>query len=72
MKRKMTSLLLASMAFVALQAQDESPIQLRVNADKQIGTAKTTFNGTNIEDLNNQTNGGLFSQLIHGEAVAQI
>ena len=68
MKRKVTSLLLASMAFVALQAQDESPIQLRVNADKQIGTAKTTFNGTNIEDLNNQTNGGLFSQLIHGEA----
>ena len=68
MKRKMTSLLLASMVFVALQAQDESPIQLRVNADKQIGTAKTTFNGTNIEDLNNQTNGGLFSQLIHGEA----
>ena len=68
MKKSLTTLLLSAMAFVAMQAQDDSPIQLRVNAGKQIGTAKTTFNGTNIEDLNNQTNGGLFSQLIHGEA----
>ena len=43
-------------------------IQINVNANKQIGTAKATFNGANIEDLNNQTNGGVFSQLIHGEA----
>lgn len=56
------------MALTTVQAQKEQPIQLRVNAEKQIGTAKATFNGTNIEDLNNQTNGGLFSQLIHGEA----
>jgi hypothetical protein len=39
-----------------------------VNPDKQIATATKYFNGTNIEDLNNQTNGGVFSQLIHGEA----
>lgn len=52
----------------ALTAQAQSPIQIHVNANKQIGTAKATFNGTNIEDLNNQTNGGVFSQLIHGEA----
>ena len=52
----------------ALTAQAQTPIQIHVNANKQIGTAKATFNGTNIEDLNNQTNGGVFSQLIHGEA----
>lgn len=56
------SLLLA----IGLQAQE--PLKIRVDAGKRTGTAKITFNGTNIEDLNNQTNGGIFSQLIHGEA----
>lgn len=59
---------LSAMLCLPLAAQVESPIQINVNANKQIGTAKATFNGTNIEDLNNQTNGGIFSQLIHGEA----
>ena len=43
-------------------------IHIEVNADKKIATVSKLFNGTNIEDLNNQTNGGLFSQLLHGEA----
>lgn len=46
----------------------QNNINIDINASKHIGTAKLTFNGTNIEDLNNQTNGGIFSQLIHGEA----
>lgn len=45
-----------------------SPIELSVDADTQIATVTRLFNGTNIEDLNNQTNGGVFSQLLHGEA----
>lgn len=68
MKGKLLTLLLCTTVCWPSLAQNEEPIQLRVNANKQIGTAKATFNGTNIEDLNNQTNGGLFSQLIHGEA----
>ena len=51
-----------------LQAQNSNVVSLQVNAGRQIATAKKGFNGTNIEDLNNQTNGGVFSQLIHGEA----
>jgi alpha-N-arabinofuranosidase len=54
--------------FFMLQAQSTDVVKLQVNAKKQIATAKKEFNGTNIEDLNNQTNGGIFSQLIHGEA----
>ncbi len=41
---------------------------IRVDAAKRIAHVTEWFNGTNIEDLNNQTNGGLFSQLLHGEA----
>ena len=66
--KKILTTFLAAMTFITLMAQNTEPIQLHVNAAKQIGTAKATFNGTNIEDLNNQTNGGVFSQLIHGEA----
>jgi len=51
-----------------LQAQTDKIVQIRVNASKPIATVKKQFNGTNIEDLNNQTNGGIFSQLLHGEA----
>ncbi len=68
MKNKILTFLSATAMLVPMQAQENSPIQLHVDATQQIGTAKTTFNGTNIEDLNNQTNGGVFSQLIHGEA----
>jgi hypothetical protein len=54
--------------FTILQSQVTDAVKLHVNAGKQIATSKKEFNGTNIEDLNNQTNGGVFSQLIHGEA----
>ena len=66
MKKTLVSIL--CLMSLTLMAQQNEPIQIKVNANKQIGTAKATFNGTNIEDLNNQTNGGVFSQLIHGEA----
>lgn len=55
-------------AKVPLPAQTTEPIQLRINAARQIATVTKQFNGTNIEDLNFQTAGGIFSQLIHGEA----
>lgn len=42
--------------------------KLDVDANLQIATVNKLLNGTNIEDLNNQTNGGIFSQLLHGEA----
>jgi len=76
MKRNLIAVF-ALLSCIGLSAQNPTftppqaidfPVQLRVNAEKQIGTARETFNGTNIEDLNNQTNGGVFSQLIHGEA----
>lgn len=51
----------------AMLAQ-QNPVQLNVEAGTQIATVSKRFNGTNIEDLNNQTNGGIFSQLLHGEA----
>jgi len=57
------------MGFAVLaQGQTTETICIQVNADKQIATVTKFFNGTNMEDLNNQTNGGIFSQLIHGEA----
>jgi len=49
-------------------SQSSVPVKIDVNADVKIATVTKLLNGTNIEDLNNQTNGGLFSQLIHGEA----
>lgn len=64
--RKLSISILSMLAALPLLAQ--SPVNIQVNAGEQIGTARRTFNGTNIEDLNNQTNGGIFSQLIHGEA----
>jgi hypothetical protein len=54
--------------FATVQSQVTDAVKLNVKAEKQIATVQKAFNGTNIEDLNNQTNGGLFSQLIHGEA----
>ena len=49
-------------------APSSSAVQIRVNALKSTGPALPTFNGTNIESINNQTNGGVLGQLIHGEA----
>jgi alpha-N-arabinofuranosidase len=59
---------LTILLFSILQAQTKEIVQLRVNASKPVATVTKLFNGTNIEDLNNQTNGGIFSQLLHGEA----
>lgn len=53
---------------VILQAQTAGEIQIKVDASKQIAKITELFNGTNIEDLNHQTNGGIFSQLLMGEA----
>ncbi|MDO3695274.1 alpha-L-arabinofuranosidase C-terminal domain-containing protein [Wenyingzhuangia sp. chi5] len=50
----------------SVEAQNK-PVQLDIDAGTQIATVTKLFNGTNIEDLNNQTNGGIFSQLLHGE-----
>ena len=51
-----------------LYSQKSEPVRIDIDAGKKIASVTKLFNGTNIEDLNNQTNGGLFSQLIHGEA----
>lgn len=56
-----------ALANLPVQAQN-TPIRLSVDAGEKIATVSEWFNGTNIEDLNNQTNGGIFSQLLHGEA----
>jgi len=66
--KKLISTCLCVGFFAFLQAQTTESVQIQVNASKQIATVTKFFNGTNIEDLNNQTNGGIFSQLIHGEA----
>jgi len=66
MKKAMLCFMGFSLCFL-LKAQT-SPIQIQVDATKQIAKVTPLFNGTNIEDLNNQTNGGIFSQLLHGEA----
>ena len=66
--RKLTLTFLCISLFAVLQAQTTNKVQIQVNTAKQIATVTKYFNGTNIEDLNSQTNGGVFSQLIHGEA----
>jgi len=60
--------ILACSLMTLAQAQTAEPVELRIDASKKIASVTRQFNGTNIEDLNNQTNGGIFSQLIHGEA----
>ncbi len=63
MKKALLTLICLSAAIVA-----GAQIRIGVDAGERIATVTQLFNGTNIEDLNNQTNGGMFSQLIHGEA----
>ncbi|MDR0938800.1 MAG: hypothetical protein LBN29_05515 [Mediterranea sp.] len=60
--------LCAAFASLGASAQQTPTVDIRVDPGKRIATVSTKLNGTNIEDLNNQTNGGVFSQLIHGEA----
>ncbi len=67
-QRKKLISILCSLLVSSWAAAQNTPVQLRVNASEQIATVTKWFNGTNIEDLNNQTNGGIFSQLLHGEA----
>ena len=64
MKRHLFLLGLLVMS-AAVSAQTKTA-RLSVDASKQIATASRLFDGTNIEDINNQTNGGVFSQLLHG------
>ncbi|MGQ8338622.1 alpha-L-arabinofuranosidase C-terminal domain-containing protein [Sunxiuqinia sp. A32] len=59
---------MAIVTFTTIVSAQNSPIRLTVDASEKIATASKLFNGTNIEDINNQTNGGVFSQLLHGEA----
>lgn len=66
--KKLLLLCLGAAFFALLQAQTAKTVQINVNASKPVATVTKQFNGTNIEDLNNQTNGGIFSQLLHGEA----
>ncbi len=68
MKRILILICIGFSLFVLLQSQSPEIIKIQVNADKKIATVSELFNGTNIEDLNHQTNGGIFSQLLMGEA----
>ena len=54
--------------FLASANAQNTIVHLNVDASQKIATASKLFNGANIEDINNQTNGGVFSQLLHGEA----
>jgi len=67
MKKTALFLLLLSVSGL-ISSQTVDKINISVNANTEIARVTPYFNGTNIEDLNNQTNGGIFSQLIHGEA----
>ena len=59
---------LVALSALLLTCPAWAQIKLDVDAGTRVATVTKLFNGTNIEDLNNQTNGGMFSQLIHGEA----
>jgi len=67
MKRMFSALYAVSCVAVAA-AQGDARISIDVDATRRIATVTKLFNGANIEDINNQTNGGMFSQLLHGEA----
>lgn len=66
-KKNLISVLLL-LFFSSWASAQNIPVKLNVDAGRQIATVTKLFNGSNIEDLNNQTNGGIFSQLLHGEA----
>jgi alpha-L-arabinofuranosidase len=51
-----------------LYSQKTESVRINIDANIKIAGVTELFNGANIEDVNNQTNGGIFSQLIHGEA----
>ncbi|MBQ5818001.1 MAG: hypothetical protein IIW35_06565, partial [Bacteroidaceae bacterium] len=64
----MKLLLLLFAALLGSSSLSAQEIKIKVNASQHIATSSPLFNGTNIEDINNQTNGGVFGQLLHGEA----
>ena len=66
-KKNLISVLLL-LFFSSWASAQNIPVKLNVDAGRQIAIVTKLFNGSNIEDLNNQTNGGIFSQLLHGEA----
>lgn len=68
MRKKKLRLSIIGLFIAGYMLAQQNPVQLNVEAGKQIATVSKLFNGTNIEDLNNQPNGGMFSQLLHGEA----
>ena len=64
LKPFMALYLMQALPSVAQIGKITQPVRLTVDASRQIATVSKLFNGTNIEDLNNQTNGGIFSQLL--------
>lgn len=65
---KKITLVVLTLLWAGMVCAQSGAIELKVDAAEKIATVSEHFNGTNIEDLNNQTNGGFFSQLLHGEA----
>jgi len=68
MNKKISLLSISFFICGMLFSQTSEPVRINIDAGNKIASVTKLFNGTNIEDLNNQTNGGMFSQLIHGEA----
>lgn len=58
-KKNLISVLLL-LFFSSWASAQNIPVKLNVDAGRQIATVTKLFNGSNIEDLNNQTNGGIF------------
>ena len=63
--KKYALLFIALLGLFTVSAHE---VKVKVDASVSIAKSSPLFNGTNIEDINNQTNGGVFGQLLHGEA----
>ncbi len=68
MRKKKSGASIIGLFLAGSMLAQQNPVELNIESGTQIATVTKLFNGTNIEDLNNQTNGGIFSQLLHGEA----
>ena len=66
--KKIELLLMCVFIYGISNSQTREPAKIRIDAGNKIAGVTKLFNGANIEDVNNQTNGGMFSQLIFGEA----
>src|SRR4051812_21949932 len=58
---------LAAVCVCAASLMAQTP-SIRIDARERLHRIAPLFIGVNLEDLNFQTYGGLYSQLIHGEA----